>query len=39
MILIKDAQGEVIKQFPPEKILNLNQKMDDLVGIIIDEAT
>lgn len=39
VILIKDAQGEVIKQFPPEKILNLHQKMDDLVGIIIDEAT
>lgn len=39
VIQIKDADGEVVKQFPPEKILNLHQKMDDLVGMIIDEAT
>ncbi|MBE0566612.1 MAG: flagellar protein FlaG [Krumholzibacteria bacterium] len=39
VILIKDAAGEVVKQFPPEKILNLHHKMDDLVGMIVDEAT
>ena len=39
VIRIKDAAGEVVKQFPPEKILNLHQKMDDLVGMIVDETT
>lgn len=39
VIRIKDADGEVVKQFPPEKILNLHQKMDDLVGMIVDETT
>ncbi len=39
VITIKSAEGEVLKQYPPEKILNLLGKMDDLVGMIVDEAT
>lgn len=39
VILIKDAAGDVVKQFPPEKILNLHRKMDDLIGMIVDETT
>ena len=39
VIEIKDADGNVIKQYPPEKILNLHQSMDDLIGMIVDETT
>ncbi len=39
IIQIKNRNGEVIKQFPPEKLLNLHRRMDDLVGMIVDEAT
>ena len=39
VILIKNAKGDVIKQYPPEKILNLHQSMDDLIGMIVDETT
>ncbi len=37
VIQIKDPEGRVIKQFPPEKVLNLHQRMDDLSGMVIDE--
>ena len=39
VILIKNTEGDVIKQYPPEKILNLHQSMDDLIGMIVDETT
>lgn len=39
VILIKNADGEVIKQYPPEKVLNLHRSMDDLIGMIVDETT
>ncbi len=39
VIEIKDADGEVIKQFPPENLLNLQRKMADLAGVVIDETT
>ena len=39
VIEIKDAEGEVIKQFPPEKVLNLRRKLDDLAGVVVDETT
>lgn len=37
VIQIKDPDGKVVKQFPPEKVLNLHRKMDDLSGMVIDE--
>lgn len=37
VIEIKDPDGKVVKQFPPEKVLNLRDKMDDLSGMVIDE--
>jgi len=37
VIQIKDPEGEVIKQYPPEKVLNLHEKLDDLSGMVIDE--
>ncbi len=37
IIEIKDREGNVVKRFPSEKILNLHQKLDDLSGMVIDE--
>ena len=37
IIEIKDSQGNVVKQFPPEKVLNLHKKLADLSGMVIDE--
>ncbi|MCP4293685.1 MAG: flagellar protein FlaG [bacterium] len=37
VIEIKDPEGKTVKQFPPEKVLNLHQKLDDLSGMVIDE--
>ena len=37
IIEIKDPDGVVVKVFPPEKVLNLHQKLDDLSGMVIDE--
>jgi len=37
IIEIKDAQGNVVKRFPPEKVLNLHKRLDDLSGMVIDE--
>lgn len=37
VIEIKDEEGNLVKQFPPEKVLNLQRKMDELSGMVIDE--
>ena len=37
VIEIQDPDGNVVKQFPPEKVLNLHQRLDDLSGMVIDE--
>ncbi len=37
IIEIQDPEGNVVKRFPPEKILNLYQRLDDLSGMVIDE--
>jgi uncharacterized FlaG/YvyC family protein len=37
VIEIKDPDGNIVKQFPPEKVLNLRKRMDDLSGMVIDE--
>lgn len=39
VIEIKDQEGKLVKQFPPEKVLNLQRKMDELSGMVIDEVT
>ena len=39
VIEIRDADGELIKQFPPEKVLNLQRKLADLAGVVVDETT
>lgn len=39
IIEIRDREGELVKQFPPEKILNLQRHLDDLAGMVIDRMT
>ncbi len=39
VIEIRDPHGELIKQFPPEKVLNLRRKLDELTGMVIDQMT
>ncbi|MBU8870696.1 MAG: flagellar protein FlaG [Gemmatimonadales bacterium] len=39
IIEIRNPEGELLKQFPPEKVLNLHQKLDELSGIVIDRMT
>lgn len=38
VIEIMDKEGHIVKQFPPEKVLNLQRKMDELSGMVIDEV-
>lgn len=37
VIEIKDKDGNLVKQFPPEKVLNQQRKLDELSGMVIDE--
>ena len=39
IIEIRSPEGEVIKQFPAEKVLNLHRKLDELSGMVIDRMT
>ncbi len=36
---IRNADGTVVRQYPPEKLLNLRRQLDDLSGMVIDEMT
>lgn len=31
-----ESSGELIKQYPPEKILNMRRQLDELLGVMID---
>ena len=39
VIEIRDKDGEVVRQFPPEKVLNSQGKLDEMSGMVIDEMT
>ncbi len=39
VIQVRDGNGNLIRQFPPEKLLNLRRKLDDLSGMVIDTVT
>ena len=39
VIEVRDPEGNLIRQFPPEKLLNLRRKQDDLSGMVIDRMT
>ncbi len=35
--LTDGTSGELIRQFPPEELLELQAKLDDLVGLLFDK--
>lgn len=37
VIEITDSEGRMVKQFPPEKVLNLRRKLAELSGMVVDE--
>ncbi|MGD9549158.1 MAG: flagellar protein FlaG [Candidatus Krumholzibacteriia bacterium] len=39
VVVVRDGDGNLIRQFPPEKLLNLRRKLDDLSGMVIDTVT
>ena len=39
VIEIRNRDGNVVRQFPPEKVLNLRGRLDELSGMVIDEMT
>jgi uncharacterized FlaG/YvyC family protein len=39
VIEIRNVRGDVVRQFPPEKVLNLRSKLDELSGMVIDEKS
>jgi len=39
IIEIRSDSGELVKQFPQEKVLNMRHKLDELSGMVIDELT
>lgn len=39
VIEIRDTDGTLLKQYPPEKVLNLRQKLTELSGMVVDATT
>ncbi len=39
VIEIRNPDGTMIRQYPPEKLLNLRRRLDELSGMVIDEMT
>jgi len=39
VIEIRTGNGDLVQQFPPEKVLNMRSKLDELSGMVIDEMT
>ncbi len=39
IVEVLNKEGEVINQFPPEKILNLRRVLADLSGMVINQMT
>ncbi|RLA40184.1 MAG: hypothetical protein DRR06_17840 [Gammaproteobacteria bacterium] len=39
VIEIRNGDGELVRQFPLEKVLNMRSKLDELSGMVIDEMT
>lgn len=39
VIEIRNPDGTVVRQYPPEKLLNLRRVLDELSGMVIDEMT
>lgn len=39
VIEVRNPDGSVVRQYPPEKLLNLRRKLDEMSGMVIDEMT
>lgn len=39
VIEIRNPDGSLVRQYPPEKLLNLRRRLDELSGMVIDEMT
>ncbi len=39
VVEVRNPDGSVIRQYPPEKLLNLRRNLDELSGMVIDEMT
>ena len=39
VIEVRNPDGSVVRQYPPEKLLNLRRKLDELSGMVIDQVT
>ena len=39
VIEIRNPDGTLLRQYPPEKLLNLRRRLDELSGMVIDEMT
>ena len=37
IVTVKDNDGEVIRQIPSEEVLELRKRLDDLVGVFMDD--
>lgn len=39
VIEVRNPDGSVVRQYPPEKLLNLRRKLDELSGMVIDQVS
>lgn len=39
VIEVRNPDGTLVRQYPPEKLLNLRRRLDELSGMVIDEMT
>ncbi|MBM4131303.1 flagellar protein FlaG [bacterium] len=39
VIEVRNPDGSLVRQYPPEKLLNLRRKLDEMSGMVIDEMT
>lgn len=39
VIEVRNPDGSLVRQYPPEKLLNLRRRLDELSGMVIDEMT
>jgi hypothetical protein len=39
VIEVRNPDGSLVRQYPPEKLLNLRRKLDEMSGMVIDQMT
>lgn len=37
IVKVKDSDGEIIRQIPSDEIMDLRRRLDDLVGVFLDD--